>query len=362
MKIKLSILLAAALLCVALVSSGEEKKSVKPKKSVALSKDSILIGDQVVMTAEFSAPSDAAWRIVPYAQTLAQDTMTAGEVEVVEDFVIDTVAIRNGISELRAKLLLTSFDSGSFRLPGPVVITAGDGGRADTVDMEDLLLYVNTIQIDTASFQPFDIKGQEKYPVTFKDILPWLLAAFGAAIAVLAVLRYLKMRRQHKDFFGNSLVKEPAHIVALKKLDKLRTDKLWQGGKEKAYYTGITDVLREYIEKRYGFGAMEKTSAEIMEALGDKKLDSGIYQKLEEMLRTADLVKFAKYSPAAEENENAIPVAVNFVNFAYMQQLETEENTQSGGKGGTEKTETKKNGTEKTGAPKNTDAIREEVK
>lgn len=325
MKIRLSILLAAALLCVSLVSSGEDKKSGKPVKGVELSKDSILIGDQVALKAKFSVPSDALLQVSPYSQALAQDTTFNGGVEIVREFVLDTISIKNGISELSANVLLTSFDSGSYKLPKPIIITAGKDGGIDTLNLEESLLYVNTIQIDTASFKPFDIKGQEKYPITFKDVLPWILILLAVAVVVWGVLRYIKMRRQQKDFFGKSLVKEPAHIVALKKLDKLRTEKLWQGGKEKAYYTGITDVLREYIETRYGFGAMEKTSAEIIEALGDKKLDTKIYTSLDEMLRTADLVKFAKYTPSADENENAIPVAVNFVNFAYMQQLEAQE-------------------------------------
>ena len=99
-------------------------------------------------------------------------------------------------------------------------------------------------------------------------------------------------------------------------------EKIWKVGKEKQYYTGITDALRNYIESRYGFGAMEKTSSEIMDSLKDKKLDEKIFNDLDEMFARADLVKFAKYTPSEQDNENAIPVAVNFVNFAYMQQLE----------------------------------------
>ena len=38
--------------------------------------------------------------------------------------------------------------------------------------------------------------------------------------------------------------------------------------------------------------------------------------------RTADLVKFAKYVPQAAENEEAIPMAVRFVNAAFEQQLQ----------------------------------------
>lgn len=325
MKIRLSyMMLAAVLLCVPLSSGAQQKKAGKPGSKVELSRDSVLIGDQIVLSARFSVPSDAPLQIFPYTQTLSADTTLHGGVEVVREFMLDTLSMKNGISELRAKVLLTSFDSGSYRLPHPVVVTVGKDGLADTVDMEDPLLYVNTIQIDTTSFKPFDIKGQEKYPVKFRDFLTWILIALAVVAVLLALLRYIRMRREQKDFFGNSLIKEPPHIVALRKLEKLRGEKLWQSGKEKAYYTGITDTLREYIEKRYGFGAMEKTSTEIIEALGEKNIDAKLFVSLSEMFRTADLVKFAKYIPAGDENENAIPVAVNFVNFAYMQQIEND--------------------------------------
>lgn len=331
MKIRLSyMILAAVMLSVLICSGAQQKKAGKQERNVELSRDSVLIGDQVVLSARFSVPSDAPLQVFPYTQILAADTTLHGGVEVVREFVLDTLSIKNGISELQAKVLLTSFDSGSYRLPQPVVVTVGKNGLADTLDFAESLLYVNTIQIDTASFKPFDIKGQEKYPVRFRDFLPWILVALAVVAVLLALLRYIRMRREQRDFFGHSLVKEPAHIVALRKLEKLRGEKLWQSGKEKAYYTGITDALREYIEKRYGFGAMEKTSTEIIEALGEKSIDGRIFANLSEMFRTADLVKFAKYIPSGEENENAIPVAVNFVNFAYMQQIENDPSQKEG--------------------------------
>ena len=76
------------------------------------------------------------------------------------------------------------------------------------------------------------------------------------------------------------------------------------------------------MESRYGFGAMEKTSSEIMTALQGRQIDERILGDLNEMFTTADLVKFAKHVPLDSENEKAIPTAVNFVNFAYMQQLQ----------------------------------------
>lgn len=292
----------------------------KISKSV-LSADSVLIGDQIAWTLEFALPEDSPVAIGPYSSVLAADTTLKGGVEVVREFELDTVSVKEKMAQLRAHILLTSFDSGSFVLPSPLIIY-GKEGRPDTLRIEPKLLYVNTIPIDTASFQPYDIKEQETYPVTFSEILPWILLACGAILLLWAVVRFIIMRKKNRDFFGRKIEVEPPHIVALKKLEKIRGEKLWQSGKPKAYYTGITEAVRLYIEKRYAFGAMEKTTSEIMESLSDKRIDDKILSDLGQMLSTADLVKFAKFNPSMEDNEQAIPAAVNFINFAYMQQLE----------------------------------------
>lgn len=291
-----------------------------------LSADSLLVGDQVVWTLDFSVPEGKMLAVAPYSEILARDTSIKGSVEVVRDFELDTLSVKKNLAQLRGRILLTSFDSGAFRLPPPLILVDKDGsGDADTLKIDPKTLYVNTIPVDTATFKMYDIKPQETYPVTFKEVLPWILLGIGIAVLIWAIIRYFEMRRKNKDFFGRSLESDPPHIVALKKLEKIRTEKLWQNGKEKLFYTGITDTVREYIEKRYSVRAMEQTSTEIMESLKDKKIEEKILSDLGTMFSTSDLVKFAKHTPGAEENEKAIPAAVNFVNFAYMQQLEENE-------------------------------------
>ena len=287
-----------------------------------LSADSLLVGDQVVWTLDFSVPEGKMLAVAPYSEILARDTTIRGSVEVVRDFELDTLSVKKNLAQLRGKILLTSFDSGSFRLPPPLILVDKDGsGETDTIKIDPKTLYVNTIPVDTATFKMYDIKPQETYPVTFKEVLPWILLGLGIALLIWGIARYIAMKKKNKDFFGRSVESDPPHIVALKKLEKIRTDKLWQSGKDKLFYTGVTDAVREYIEKRYSVRAMEQTSAEIMDSLKDKKIDDKILGDLESMFSTSDLVKFAKHSPGAEENEKAIPAAVNFVNFAYMQQL-----------------------------------------
>ncbi len=328
---------AGLLLCVApVLMSGQKGTAVRDTvifktsadnpgyvniKSSVLTRDSILVGDQVVWKTLFTMPENKSLVIAPYGE------ITGGEgskIDVLHDFVLDTVSVRKGIAELEAKLLFTSFDSGYYKLPQPLIVAGGENG--DTIYFDTPSIAVNTIQIDTASFKAYDIKGQIKYPVTFKEVFPWILLSLFVIGAAYLLYRYIKYKRENKDFFGKPIVKDPPHIIALRELDKLRMQKLWQAGKEKQFYTGIADTLREYIEARYHINAMEKTSSEIMESLADKNVETGPYNELEGLFSLADLVKFAKYSPLESENEEAIPVAVKFVNSTFMQEMEQEKN------------------------------------
>ncbi len=284
-------------------------------KKSALDKDSILVGEQVVWSTQMSLPQNQELMFAPYASIVEAEK---APVDVVHDIVLDTLAIKNGMKELEVKLLLTSFDSGYYKLPLMVALTP----QGDTIYLDSPFLDVTYSQIDTAGFVMHPIKGQMKYPVTFKEILPWAALALAVAVAGYLLYRYIKRRKENRGLFDRPVVQDPPHIVALRELDRIRGEQLWQNGEEKLFYTGVTDALREYIEARYDVSAMEKTTSEIMEDLSDKKIEPRYYKELDELFKTADLVKFAKYVPQAAENEEAIPMAVRFVNAAFEQQLQ----------------------------------------
>lgn len=284
-------------------------------KENTLSRDSILVGEQVVWSTVFSMPQEKELLFAPYSKVAESE---GGAIDVIHDVKLDTLAIKNGMKQLQAKLLLTSFDSGYYKLPMMVAVTK----EGDTIYFDSPFLDVTNIPVDTTNYVMHPIKGQMGYPVTFKEVIPWV--GLGLLLITLGYLlyRYIKYKRENRNFFGKPIVQDPPHIVALRELERLRNEKLWQSGKEKQFYTGVTDTLREYIEGRYSVATMEKTSSEIMESLTDKGIEERYYRELDELFKTADLVKFAKYSPNVEENEEVIPVAVRFVNSTFMQELE----------------------------------------
>lgn len=284
-------------------------------KKSALSKDSILVGEQVVWSTQMELPQNQELMFASYASVVEAEK---APVDVIHDIVLDTLAIKNGNKLLEVKLLLTSFDSGYYKLPLMVALTP----QGDTIYLDSPFLDVTYSQVDTANFVMHPIKGQMRYPVTVEEILPWVALAVALAVLGYLLYRYIRRRKENRGLFGKPEPQDPPHIVALRELDRIRGEQLWQNGEEKLFYTGVTDALREYIEARYGVGAMEKTTSEIMGDLSDKKIEPRYYKELDELFKTADLVKFAKYVPQAAENEEVIPMAVRFVNAAFEQQLQ----------------------------------------
>ena len=180
--------------------------------------------------------------------------------------------------------------------------------------------------VDTATFQIHDIKGQMRYPLTFKEVLPWIGA--GLLIIALLMLGIGMIDRANKRKAEAGKPKDPAYIIALRELDKWRGDKHWAPERQKAFYSGITDALKTYIEDRFGVDAPEMTTAELFDALkGAEDLPAELREELREVFECADFVKFAKHVASREENARALPTAVRFVTSTYQAVLEEGQKT-----------------------------------
>ena len=312
---KKSLIFLLALALGTLTVRAQETEALRSR----LSRDSILIGDQIEWTIDLNlAPGEAA-RVSKPGETPVPGVEALGEMAV------DTLTSKDGTLSLRGRVILTSFDSGSYVLPPLYVLLARADGTIDTLTYAGPTLEVNTIPIDTATFQPYDIKGQIRYPLTFKEVIPWVGLALLIAALVWGLVRWIRLRRQNRDFFGKPVVQDPPHIIALRSLEKTRAQKLWQNGKQKQFYTQVTDALRQYIADRYDVAALEQTSSEMFRDLADKDIAPDLMDKMKDLFTTADFVKFAKHTASDQDNENAIPTAIRFVNETYMQQVAQEE-------------------------------------
>ena len=224
--------------------------------------------------------------------------------------------------DLKASVIITSFDEGSYALPQMAVLRRTPSGTVDTVFFGSASLDVRTMPVDTAVFRLHDIKGQVRYPLTFKELLPYLGGL--VLLAALVVLIVWLVRRYGGRGSAAAARKDPPHIVALRKLDVLRGNRLWVPEKQKIFYSGVTDALREYIVARYGISAMEMTTAEIFRELASGDVPQDLYDEMKALFERADFVKFAKYVASDEENASVVPSAVRFVTQTYQQEVDSQ--------------------------------------
>jgi hypothetical protein len=293
-----------------------EHEKARVRESV-LDKDSILIGDQVWWTMILPDNTDGIAGIETVDLPEVPHLITEG-VEALSPILLDSVYRKKHLESLKARILLTSFDSGSYRLPDMPLFLRKPDGTVDTLWYRGPRLYVNTIQVDTTSFQAFGLKPQMRYPLTWAEILMAAGLLLALAGTIWMIVWIVKRRRKNLPVFGLSRPKDPPHIAALKALEAIRKQELWKKQTVKQYYTVLTDTVRVYLRDRWGIQAMEQTSAEMIGSLhkksaGDPVLTADMIRILEDMLRTGDLAKFAKYTPSDIENETSLDQAVEFV-------------------------------------------------
>jgi len=265
----------------------------------------ILIGQQTKIHLEIAADKNQSIQV-----PMISDTLMTG-VEVLNISKIDTADIGNGRVQMKYDYLITAFDSAVYLLPPFKVITG-----TDTAYSTELALKVSTLQVDTVSKQFYDIKGVRKPPFVLMDYLPGILLIL-LIIAIVAVVAYIVYRVINKKSLMPFKKEEPyvpPHIRAIRRLDAIKLEKLWQTGKIKEYHSEITDTLRKYIEERFTIGAMEMTSGEILADIKKSNDADSVYDNLKQILILADFVKFAKYQSLPDENELSMMNAYLFVN------------------------------------------------
>ena len=248
-------------------------------------------------------------------------------VEIVLPFRMDTVKTYGGKNDPKSydidvSMVITSFDEGKYDLLPLSLVRASGVDRVDTLVFEPKTLDILTMPVDTSTYQIHDIKGQIRYQLKASELVPYIAAVIFIALIAFLIWKFVLARRRKG---GESRHSDPPYLVALRKLEKYRDGKYWAPEKQKAYYSGITDALREYIDARYGIDAMEMTTAEIFKDLKSSGLSADLYEEMKTLFETADFVKFAKASASDEENAAALPTAVRFVTVTYQSQLAEEE-------------------------------------
>ena len=273
---------------------------------VSLDSAYLLMGKATPLHIELITPASADGALVIPADTMSD------KVEILRILPADTTDISNGRVQINQELTLQSFDSGTYIL-NPILYVQG----GETIASNRPVLKVLPAMVDSlVTIHDYaDVADVDRHLV---DYLPDFIADYGLwilAVIVVLLLGYYTWRRITS---GKSEVKAvkvviPPYELAMRELESLRSDKLCEQGREKEYYTRLTDILRLYLQGRFGINAMEMTSTQIRHILELNEETRMSKANMERVLETADFVKFAKVRPLPDDNVAAYNSAVRFV-------------------------------------------------
>ena len=249
------------------------------------------------------------------------DTLSA-MVEIADRPAADTTDLGNNRIQINRDLIIQSFDSGMWIIkPIPYVV------NGDTAYCNQLTLKV--LPVDVSKMKDIhDIKPVEDVPFNLLDWLPdyWWAWLLGLLLIAGGIWAYRKYYKKGINPLRPGKKRLPPYEEAMINLQNLKAAQLWQQGKEKEYFTGLTDILRVYIDRRFHINAVEMTSSQIIETLKRNDETRAVNEQLEMILEVADIVKFANARPLADDNEVAYRRAVNFVEETRpIEQPETKE-------------------------------------
>lgn len=257
----------------------------------------INIGD--VMTFSYNIPIDKISGEFSKPSFVSEDTL-----ELVSQK-YDTI-VKDGKKIIEIKYFLTSF------VPGNHSIKMNNAKEQNF----EVLSY----PIDTNKILIKDIKANAKEPITIKEIMPIIIAILLVVAVIFASIYFYKLWKKNrglniKDIFSKPEIVLPAHILALNRFEELRLKRLCQNGRNKEYYSELSDILREYLFNRFNLTAIEMTTDEILSSINSfEEIDDNSIGLLDYVLKSSDLVKFAKYIPDNFIDDKCLKNAISFVN------------------------------------------------
>ncbi len=283
----------------------------------------ILIGEQALINLKVIAPVDKQIAFPVYDKEIIPG------IEVIAMLEPDTL-IENNVMTINYRYVVTSFDSTLYHVPYIPIFDGKDtifsnsfGLKVTSPELTDsTLVYLEklnrgeTDSIDFKQLQLNEIRPIRRAPFVWTDYL-WILGLIlGIAIllALVGFIIYMILKKKKKGYIFTPPPLLPAHVRAIKELDKLKAEKIWEQGREKEFFSKLTDILRLYILEREGINAMEMTSGEILNEIRQVSDVDSVYDNLKQILTTADLVKFAKYKPYLDEINLSIVNAYFFIN------------------------------------------------
>lgn len=230
----------------------------------------------------------------------------------------DTIALPNGRKQIDYRFQFQAFYPVELLTLPPFRYAAnGDTAQSDILTFKVLPVQLSpelgNIEVpDSLTIHPD--AGPVAIPSRWYDYIPgWTLWALLALAAVaLAVVLYILFKKKAVSLFPQRKP-IPPYELAVERLNNLKVRRLLDQGQVKQYYTELIDILRNYLEGRFGINAMEMPSKQILRKIRENKEIRLSANQMEQVLQLADFVKFAAANPNPEDGKRTFHTIRDFV-------------------------------------------------
>lgn len=208
---------------------------------------------------------------------------------------------------------LAAFDSGTYIYPAQTFLFQKQGDTTHvSIQSNPVSVHVNVITVDTTK----DIKPIVG-PLQVKSGRNWVLWTLAIGLVLLAAAIYFfRNRGKAPEPVHPSEPTRPPKEVALEALQQLENEKLYANGDMKQHYIRLSEIMRRFLAEHYQFNALEMTTTRIIKRSERYLQNPLLHTQLKDLLRTADLVKFAKTTSTEAEALENLNIAKNIVMLA----------------------------------------------
>lgn len=226
----------------------------------------------------------------------------------------------------RHTMKLAAFAPGEIHLPPYVVTWQGDTAVYASVS-DSIPIKVESVLPDSMT-DINDLKPQVQYP----NLVP-LFVLLGLAAAGGLVWLGLRLYRRYRRIRLYGAPLPDPWDEALVALGQVPAEEWLGTGQFKRYYYTLSEILKRYLTRRFGFPAIDQTTTEIIRAMKVARIPER--DGFGEFFRAADLVKYAKHLPPAAEAAAAIERARELVTLTMPRAEDQSEVRSANGQPGT---------------------------
>ncbi len=199
--------------------------------------------------------------------------------------------------------VLQPFLPGEFEVPALEIVV----NNSSRIATDPVTITVVSVLEDAADAELRDTTEPVDVPVPWW----WWVAGIAALAALVAAAAWWLRRRKAARSAPRVVM---PHEAALAALDALLAEGLPDATDIKSFYLRLSDIVRRYVEERFGLRAPEQTTEEFLAAMAATPVIRNDHQVLlRRFLERSDMVKFAKFAPGAEEISATVDAARRFV-------------------------------------------------